>query len=606
MRLPASLALTGSVCLLLAVGAIGVEMNRESLRTAEGVHRADALALAINNRALIHQYIRQSAEELTQSLTVNTPSLTVGDQSDADLLAHLVNKSAFFRFGAAFTTLSGQVMSKATGILGLPQLDGAGLQPLFTGVAKGETGVSDVLIEQATPVVAIGVPVVVNGTVHGALLGFTNLRTSILQGFILQLSEGGRKVGIVDGRGIAVADSEQMTIAMPVEPRVAEESRAATGAPSIFEYDSEGRRMVGVVAAGLPGGWAFYQTQLVSEFYGPVRDRSVELNLVLLVLVVLAALSLTFLNHRATAARRRAEARFAALVQNATDMITVLNREGEITYDSPSVSTFLGHAPGHRVGRSLLASVHPEDLATVASRLRALRRGPASIDRFDCRLCRADGSHVWVDLSAANLLHDPAINGIVVNGRDVSDQRRLQEQLSYQAQHDALTGLPNRQVFAERLRAAVASRRLIAVLFVDLDRFKWVNDQWGHDVGDDVLRRVGRRLGDCVRGRDTLARVGGDEFVILLDGIDEEAAALAVAERVVAAMSRPFPLAEGLVRIGASVGISISGAGLDAKRRRMPAIVDAEDLVRAADSAMYRAKQAGGLGYRVAPASASA
>jgi diguanylate cyclase (GGDEF)-like protein/PAS domain S-box-containing protein len=611
MRLPARLALTGTVCMLLAVGVLGITMNRAALQTAENVHRADVVALASNNCSLIDQYIRQSAQELTQLLIGYSPSLSPKDPEDEEVLNRLVSRSAFFRFGAAFVDLDGYLRSRTAGLRALPARDDPGYASLFESVARGGTGVSGVLQSEDTALVAIGVPAVSDGRVRGALIGFSNLRSNLLQGFILQLSAGGAMVGIVDSRGLAVADTDQARISLAVNSTIVAawwraESRPEK--PEIVEFSHDGQQMMGIVVAGLPGGWGFYQAKPSSEFYGPVRSRSTQLNLVLLVLVLVAAISLTVAGYRETAAHRRAETRFSALVRNATDLITVVNREGDITYDSPSVSSSLGVAPNARLGQRLLTSVHPDDQRVVGARLEALPLREGGIDRFECRVRRADRSYLWVDMSASNLLHDPAIRGIVVNGRDVSDQRRLQEQLSYQAQHDPLTGLPNRQVFADRLRLAAAGHGLIAVLFIDLDRFKWVNDEWGHDVGDEVLRRVARRLAGCVRAEDTLARVGGDEFVILLDGIDGEQVALEVAERIVAAMSRPFPMPEGVIRIGASVGISTNPGrpDQDLPVDSVELALVADELVRAADGAMYRAKQAGGLGYRVASTPASA
>jgi diguanylate cyclase (GGDEF)-like protein/PAS domain S-box-containing protein len=597
--------------MLLAVGVLGINMNRAALQTAENVHRADVVALASNNCSLIDQYVRQAAQELTQILVGYSPNLSPRDPEDEEVLNRLVGRSAFFRFGATFSDLDGYARSRAAGLRALPDRDDPGFTSLFEGVARGVTGVSGVLQGEDTPLVAIGVPAMADGQVRGALIGFSNLRTSLLQGFILQLSAGGGQVGIVDSRGLAVADTDQTRISLAVNSTIVAAWWRAEGRPEepeIFEFTHDGQQMMGTVVAGLPSGWGYYQAKPLTEFYGPVRSRSTQLNLILLVLVLIAAISLTFAGYRATAVHRRAESRFSALVRNATDLITVLNRDGEITYDSPSVSSSLGLALDARIGKRLLASVHPDDRPAVGARLGALPLQPGAIDRFECRLRRADHSFLWVDLSASNLLHDPAIRGIVVNGRDVSDQRRLQEQLSYQARHDGLTGLPNRQVFADRLRLAAAGRELIAVLFVDLDRFKWVNDEWGHDVGDDLLRRVARRLAACVRVDDTLARVGGDEFVILLDGIDGEQVALEVAERIVAAMSRPFPMPGGTVSIGASIGISTSAGHTNQSTQADPLEVAmvADELVRAADGAMYRAKQAGGLGYRVASTPASA
>jgi diguanylate cyclase (GGDEF)-like protein len=164
--------------------------------------------------------------------------------------------------------------------------------------------------------------------------------------------------------------------------------------------------------------------------------------------------------------------------------------------------------------------------------------------------------------------------------------------MSHQALHDALTGLPNRRLFYERLDAALDHRTsegaLLALIFVDLDRFKPVNDRLGHDAGDELLRQVSHRFRACLRIHDTLARVGGDEFVILLEGISDVEDAISVADRLVASLHAPFAILGSDVWIGASVGLSLAQPGDDPNL-----------LLRAADTAMYRAKQAGGRRYEV-------
>jgi diguanylate cyclase (GGDEF)-like protein len=171
---------------------------------------------------------------------------------------------------------------------------------------------------------------------------------------------------------------------------------------------------------------------------------------------------------------------------------------------------------------------------------------------------------------------------VVINARDITDSRQLQERLSFQALHDTLTGLPNRRLCADRLHAALAPHqgRLVGLLFVDLDGFKSVNDTLGHDAGDELLRRVAGRISACVRGHDTVARVGGDEFVVLLDGVTGREEVDLIAGRVVEEVRRPVDLPAGAVHVGASVGVALGNPG---------ARVD--DVLRSADEAMYVAKR---------------
>jgi diguanylate cyclase (GGDEF)-like protein len=197
----------------------------------------------------------------------------------------------------------------------------------------------------------------------------------------------------------------------------------------------------------------------------------------------------------------------------------------------------------------------------------------------------ADGGYRWFDLSVSNMLGHAAIKGFVVNARDISDSRELQHQLEHQAQHDLLTGLPNRGVCQERLGASLVGRHTVgvAVMFVDLDRFKAVNDDLGHDAGDELLRRVAERITSVVRPSDTVARVGGDEFIVLLDQVTDRAEIDAIAARMVAAVGEPVEVNGRLARVGASVGVSLGAVG-----------DRSDDVLRAADAAMYQAKRAGG------------
>jgi diguanylate cyclase (GGDEF)-like protein/PAS domain S-box-containing protein len=408
------------------------------------------------------------------------------------------------------------------------------------------------------------------------------------------------------------------------------------------------------------------------------------------------------------AALQASEARFRGLVQHAADLISVMTADGTVLYQSPALERLLGFRPDDRLGSNGLARVNPEDLPRVHQALASIATSPGAMTTVALRAQHRDGSWRWLEATATNLINEPSIGGIVVNSRDITDQRvaveelrfrgelldqaivaviavdtagrvthwnrhaealygwsrdeaigrqvadllvgpsdrtiaaqirkqlqageswegefscprrdgssvvvhvvdspirdemgkvigtvgisvdiserkHLEARLAHLATHDALTGLPNRVLFADRLDHAlrVASRRgePVAVVMLDLDRFKLVNDDLGHAAGDQLLVAVGHRLATCVREVDTLARFGGDEFVLLLEGATPEHARN-VAERILARLAEPLMIADREVVVSTSMGITFSS----------PERGDARELLRAADVALYRAKRAG-------------
>lgn len=282
----------------------------------------------------------------------------------------------------------------------------------------------------------------------------------------------------------------------------------------------------------------------------------------------------------------RSEARFRSLVQNAPDVIVMLDANGRIVYESPSVERVLGLSSAGRLGAHGLSNVHPDDLPEVKQTMAELVAQPGAVRTFVCRGRHADGSWRWLEVTATNLLHDPNVRGLVGNYRDITERRALEEELARQAFYDSLTGLPNRSLFRDRLAHAMARGQRygepVAVLFLDLDDFKTVNDGLGHSAGDELLVEVAARLRGCLREMDTAARLGGDEFAVLLEDAGVRRAK-AVAGRVLSALSAPFALAGREVALTASIGIALYEHG--------PASPD--DLLRNADVAMYTAKSRG-------------
>jgi diguanylate cyclase (GGDEF)-like protein/PAS domain S-box-containing protein len=287
-------------------------------------------------------------------------------------------------------------------------------------------------------------------------------------------------------------------------------------------------------------------------------------------------------------ALRASEERFRALVQNASDMIGILEQSGSVRYESPSHQRVLGHAPDEQQGRSFLDLVHPEERQVVAAALRSLIEQPGEIATLEYRRRHRDGTWRFIESTASNLLGHPAVAGIVLNSHDITDRKHSEERLIHDALHDELTDLPNRALFMDRLKQSMErSRReparLTIVLFLDIDRFKIVNDSLGHLVGDELLVQIAGALSSALRPTDTIARVGGDEFAILLDGARDASDAEQIASRIHDRLTTPMNLHGHEVFLTASIGIALHTADYERP----------EDLLRDADTAMYRAKSMG-------------
>jgi diguanylate cyclase (GGDEF)-like protein/PAS domain S-box-containing protein len=293
--------------------------------------------------------------------------------------------------------------------------------------------------------------------------------------------------------------------------------------------------------------------------------------------------------------RRESEARFGSLVQHASDLITVLDADATIVYQSPSVERVLGYAPEDMVGTRFDRLLDPDEKSRL---LHLLADGAtyagSETEVLECSLRHRDGTLRQFEVLHTNLLEDEAVRGIVLNSRDVSERKAFEEQLAHQAFHDPVTNLANRALFVERVRHAVARNRRehngIAIVFLDLDDFKTINDSLGHAAGDEVLREVAQRLATSIRSSDTAARFGGDEFAILLEDVVSAQEAADTAERILDALLEPMRLDQKEIVVRSSLGISVVEG-------ESPA--DADELIRNADAAMYIAKRDGKGGYRL-------
>jgi diguanylate cyclase (GGDEF)-like protein/PAS domain S-box-containing protein len=342
--------------------------------------------------------------------------------------------------------------------------------------------------------------------------------------------------------------------------------------------------------------------------------------------LVIGAIAITLLVvlRQISAQRRNAalQAHFGALVEHASDVVLVIDVAGVIREASPSVAHTLGHLPQTLIGRALSDLIATDDRELVRADLAQIINAttvdgrPRPSAPCEWRVAHADGAVRWLEVLCTNLVHDPAVRGVVINGRDVSERKALEIELTHQAYHDALTGLVNQARFRKLVESALENqdaigstrdsrgdlgdRTSVAVLYIDLDEFKPVNDSLGHGAGDRVLEVVTERLLDATRGSDVVARVGGDEFAVLLEHIRDTDEARAVARRMLERIHQPIMVGGVTVVVGASIGIACTESGNALTGDASAAVgTTCEMLLRDADEAMYLAKERGGRRYEV-------
>ncbi len=273
--------------------------------------------------------------------------------------------------------------------------------------------------------------------------------------------------------------------------------------------------------------------------------------------------------------------RYQSLVQATSDVITLVHEDGVIRFSSPSLRSVLGYDPARITDQQVRDLVHPADAVRVEAFLTGLVDGAAPAP-IVTRIRHRDGRWRAVETAGVNSLHVPELRALVLTSRDITERQELADELSHQALHDALTGLPNRTLLADRfgqaLRTAERTGTSTGLLLIDLDRFKEINDTFGHHYGDELLRQIGPRLSVVLREADTVARLGGDEFAVLLPDVRSVDNAVAVELRD--ALEMPFRVENVELDVEASIGVVTSGEhGLDATT-----------LLQHADIAMYVAK----------------
>lgn len=294
---------------------------------------------------------------------------------------------------------------------------------------------------------------------------------------------------------------------------------------------------------------------------------------------------------RAGDALSASEERYRNVFEAARDVIYTLGRDGTLTSLNPAFETITGWTCAEWIGKSFVPLVHPDDLGMSLDYFRRILGGGETVF-YELRILTKSGEWVVGEFTSTPLVEDGSITGVLGFARDITERKKAEKMIRQLAYHDALTGLPNRALFEDRLRLALAqahrSGQLLAVMFLDLDHFKLVNDTLGHTDGDKLLQAVAQELVELVREGDTVARVGGDEFTLLLPAINQPDDAVEIAERILQRLKQPRLLGGQEFRTTTSIGVTVypqDGA-------------DPETLLRNADTAMYRAKDVGRDNYQ--------
>lgn len=321
--------------------------------------------------------------------------------------------------------------------------------------------------------------------------------------------------------------------------------------------------------------------QSASAFYAHIHEGQRVLALGLYGTIAVAIIGITVSNVRREHAVRRDEAQLGALLHNAHDIIVLVDSDRRVTYVSSAIETVLGRSPVGWTGRAVPSIVHPGDADRLQVFLRTADEGSPRTIR-DVRLPDHEGCFRWFDVHASSSSDNPALASTVLTWHEIGERRRLCEELDYQATHDPLTDLYNRAAFIDRLERLANGEKVgspFVVLYIDLNDFKPINDTYGHVVGDEILRAVSARLCSVTRAADTVSRMGGDEFAVLLPGADGSLAR-STADRVLDAIAQPVA-GSRKITIGAAVGIAVGKAGTG----------DPDRALRDADLAMYAAKR---------------
>jgi diguanylate cyclase (GGDEF)-like protein/PAS domain S-box-containing protein len=290
---------------------------------------------------------------------------------------------------------------------------------------------------------------------------------------------------------------------------------------------------------------------------------------------------------------QESEERYRLIADHSSDLIKVVNLEGIILYASPSHLTVLGIPPEYYVNNSILSLLHSEDMDKLKESLEKVIDSKQSVS-LEIRRLKKGGGWIWFETIGAPVFDDDGqVIRVIYEARDITERKEYEQKLEQLALYDHLTGLPNRTLFYRRLKDQIEhakrSNGSLAIMFLDLDRFKQINDTMGHDIGDELLKGFGERVRGCLREKDTFARLGGDEFVILLPNLRDDQEPNDIAKAIIQTLQEPWVIGEYRFTTTSSIGIALYP----------PYEIEHSKLLKHADIALYQAKEKGRNNYQV-------
>lgn len=288
---------------------------------------------------------------------------------------------------------------------------------------------------------------------------------------------------------------------------------------------------------------------------------------------------------------QKSQEKYRLITENAFDIIKLINPVGIIEYVSPSIEKILGYNPAEYIGQLSMINIHPDDIPVIKEKYVQLVQGD-NVSFVEIRVRHKSGHYLWMEASTTPVMERGRIKQFVTIERDITDRKSLQDELEKAAFYDYLSGLPNRRTFDDRLEHTIHQanqlKRKVALMLIDGHRFKMINDNYGHDIGDAVIKEMARRILESVRKTDTVARIGGDEMAVILPNLNSVDEAEEIAKRILQSFEEPLHFNNNIIKMGAGIGIAIYPEHSNDKRK----------LIKFADEALYEAKERGRNEYR--------
>lgn len=578
------------VATVVIVGVLAGAAVRSSgliIRDAERMRFADRRELVDSHMVLIENVLEGTVGFLASAVRSAPLTATPGSPVDRAFAERILTSVPGHYDSVSVLDATGTVTTTAgfDNNTAPPATD-PGYGVLREQLAAGRIAVSPVM-NGSRPTIGYGAPIRQGDRVVGSVVLFFNVFgkysiNALVRSFADEPDKGSAGGLIVFDRNLTLVASHRDGAVGTQLADVPAHRTAAAGARAGREtFDEGGTRQVLIYSPVGNSGYTIAFKQDAGAFYGRIRAEHQRSNVLLFGVIAVLGAAVGLLLARRHQIVQRNEAELAALFRSAADVVSVV-RDGRTVFCSAGIERLSG-----RLVDPATLPARPEDRRTYDELLATAQKWPGVDASAEFLVEHVDGGTRWVDATAVDLTEDPSVRGLVLTLHDVTERKELEAEVQHRALHDPLTGLANRSLFNDRVDLAMKrlARRddIVALMFLDLDRFKPVNDELGHAAGDRVLREIAARLGAAVRPNDTVARLGGDEFAVLVEDLAEHSAAVDLAERLCEVVRRPIDLPGGPVSVGVSIGVAFAqGKGSDGAT-----------LLHNADLAMYSAKERG-------------